>query len=126
VNKLYKKITAAKPSTLTLSFIAVALTIFLLGGGLYTIIMKPLPAPYYGGRFIFLYPKLSEQLGAENIIVPVLYSLGILGLIFIYQSTRYAYKPRQAYMMVLVGITLLLIAYMSLEAIVSRKLAGVY
>jgi Ca2+/Na+ antiporter len=96
--------------------------VFLLGGGLYDIIMKPLPAVYYGGRFIFLYPQLSEQFVADSITATILYSLGVIGLMSIYQSTKYAYKPRQAYMMFLVGITLLLLAYILLEAIIKSKI----
>jgi hypothetical protein len=122
MNRLYKRITTIKPSTLTLSVIVVAFAVFLLGGGLYTLIMKPFPAVYYGGRFIFLYPGLSEQFGTENIVVPVLYAFGVIGLISIYQSTKYAYKPRQAYMMFLAGISLLLIAYIALEYLIKSKL----
>jgi hypothetical protein len=122
MNRLYKRISTAKPSTLALSVMAVAFAVFLLGGGLYDIIMKPLPAVYYGGRFIFLYPQLSEQFVTDSIIATILYSLGVIGLISIYQSTKYAYKPRQAYMMFLVGVTLLLIAYIFLEAIIKSKI----
>ncbi|MGB9713649.1 MAG: hypothetical protein ACPLZC_01570 [Candidatus Bathyarchaeales archaeon] len=122
MNRLYKRISTAKPSTLALSVLVVAFAVFLLGGGLYNIIMKPLPAVYYGGRFIFLYPQLSEQFVTDSIIATILYSLGVIGLISIYQSTKYAYKPRQAYMMFLVGITLLLIAYIFLEAIIKSKI----
>jgi len=122
MNRLYKRISTAKPSTLALSIMAVAFAVFLLGGGLYDIIMKPLPAVYYGGRFIFLYPQLSEQFVTDSIIATILYSLGVIGLISIYQSTKYVYKPRQAYMMFLVGVTLLLIAYIFLEAIIKSKI----
>jgi hypothetical protein len=124
LQKLYRKISTAKPSHLILSVITIAITIFLFGGGLYVIIMKPYPAAYYGGRFIFLYPGLSEQLVTDSIIAAILYSLGIIGLIVIYQSTKYAYKPRQAYMMLLVGVALLLIAYIFLEVAVQRKISG--
>jgi len=42
----------------------------------------------------------------------------------IYQSTKYVYKPRQAYMMMIVGIVLLLLAYIFLEASIQIKLSG--
>lgn len=122
INRFYRKVSTAKPSTLILSTIAIAAAVFLFGGGLYTIIMKPLPAVYYGGRFLFLYPQLSEQFVSDSIIAMILYSLGIIGAITLYQSTKYAYKPRQAYMMFLVGIVLLLIAYIFLEATIQIKL----
>lgn len=122
INRFYRKVSTAKPSTFILSTIAIAVAVFLFGGGLYTIIMKPLPAVYYGGRFLFLYPQLSEQFVSDSIIAMILYSLGVIGAITLYQSTKYAYKPRQAYMMFLVGIVLLLIAYIFLEATIQIKL----
>jgi hypothetical protein len=86
--------------------------------------MKPLPAVYYGGRFLFLYPQLSEQFISDSIVAMTVYGLGIIGLLVIYQSTKYVYKPRQAYMMMIVGIVLLLLAYIFLEASIQIKLSG--
>jgi hypothetical protein len=57
-------------------------------------------------------------------VATILYSFGIIGLIVMYQSTKYAYKPRQAYMMFIVGIILLLIAYIFLEATIRLKVGG--
>ena len=91
---------------------------------MYTIIMKPLPSVYYGGRFLFLYPQLSEQFVTDSVIAMILYSLGIIGLILMYQSTKYAYKPRQAYMMFVVGTVLIFIAYILLETTINIKLGG--
>jgi hypothetical protein len=125
INKFYQRVSAAKPSTFILSVIAIAIAIFLFGGGLYNIIMRPLPAVYYSGRFIFIYPQLSEQFITDSIVATTLYSLGILGLIFMYQSTKYAYKPRQAYMMFIVGIMLIFLAYVLLEAAIQIKLTRV-
>jgi hypothetical protein len=124
MNRFYRRISTAKPSTLILSIIAIAIAIFLFGGGLYDIIMKPLSAVYYSGRFYFLYPELGSQFITDSIVATVLYSIGIIGLIVMYQSTKYAYKPRQAYMMLLVGIILLFIAYIFLEAAIRIKLGG--
>ena len=124
INRFYRKISTAKPSTLILSAIAIAIAVFLFGGGLYTIIMKPLPSVYYGGRFLFLYPQLSEQFVTDSVIAMILYSLGIIGLILTYQSTKYAYKPRQAYMMFVVGTVLIFTAYILLETTINIKLGG--
>ena len=42
----------------------------------------------------------------------------------IYQSSKSAYKPRQAYMMLVIGVTLLLIAYIFLEGAIAFKSSG--
>jgi len=124
MSKLYRKISTIKPSTLILSIIAMGIAIFLFGGGLYDIIMQPYPAVYYSGRFVFLYPQLSEQFIGDSIVAMILYTLGISGAVIMYQSTKYAYKPRQAYMMFLVGVVLLFLAYILLETTVEIKLSG--
>ena len=123
-NKLYRRISTTKPSTLILAIVAISATIFLFGGGLYDLIMKPLPSVYYGGRFIFLYPQLSDQFISDSLVSMSLYTLGIVGLITLYQSTKYAYKPRQAYMMFIMGIVFLMIAYIMLEVTIQIKLHG--
>ena len=117
LTKLYRTISTARPSNLILPLIAIGVAVFLLGGGLYDIIMKPLPAVYYQGRFLFIYPQLTEQFISDSIVVMTIYSLGVAGLLVVYQSTKSIYKPRQAYMMLLIGISLLALAYIFLEAI---------
>lgn len=123
LNRLYRKISTTRPSTLLLSAIVIAIAIFLFGGGLYNLIRRPLPSAYGGGgTFIFLYPQLSEQFITDSIIATILYSLGVIGVLAVYQSTKYAYKPRQAYMVFLVGVALLLIAYIFLETAIHIKM----
>lgn len=117
LTRLYRTISTARPSNLILPLIAIGVAVFLLGGGLYDIIMKPLPAVYYQGRFLFIYPQLTEQFIGDSIVVMTVYSLGVAGLLVVYQSTKSIYKPRQAYMMLLMGVSLLLLAYVFLEAI---------
>ncbi len=125
LSRFYRRISTAKPSTLILAIIALAITIFMLGGGLYDVVMKPLPSVYTQSRgFLFLYPQLSEQFISDSIIAATLYVLGVVGLLAIYQSTKYAYRPRQAYMTFLVGALLLFMAYVVLEATIQIKIAG--
>ena len=124
MNKLYRRISNIRPSATILSILAMAFAVFLFGGGLYDIIMKPYPAVYYGGRFIFLYPDLSMQFISDSIEAMMLFTLGVVGLVAVYQSTKYAYKPRQAYMLFLVGVVLLFLTYILLEATVQLKISG--
>jgi hypothetical protein len=126
-NRFYRKISTTKPSTTILSVIAIAIAIFFFGGGLYNVIRRPLPSAYVelpgGGRFLFLYPQLSEQFITDSIVAMILYSLGIIGAIVMYQSTKYAYKPRQAYLMFLIGVAFLIMAYIFLESTIQIKLS---
>jgi hypothetical protein len=126
LNNVYRRISSMEPSTFVLSMIAIAVAVFLFGGGLYDLIMTPYPAIYSNstGGFIFLYPRLSEQFISDSIVAIILYALGTIGLIAIYQSTKYAYKPRQAYMTFMIGIVLLFLSYIFIEATIHIKLGG--
>jgi len=124
LNRIYRTLTNSRPSNLIIPIAAIGFAVFLFGGGLYDIIMQPLPAVYYGGRFLFLYPQLSEQFIGDSIVAMTVYALGIKGLLAVYQSTKYVYKPRQAYMMMIIGVVLLLLAYIFLEASIQIKISG--
>ena len=124
LSRWFSKISTAKPSALITSIIVISSAVFLFGGGLYTIIIQPLPSAYYNNRFYFLYPDLSAQFISDTVIATMLYALGFIGLLAIYQSTKYAYKPRQAYMMLAVGVALLFLAYIFLEDSIQIKLGG--
>lgn len=116
LRRWFDKISNTKPSSLAISIIIIGYALFLFGGGLFTIISSPLPSYYIEGTgFLFIYPELSQQFISDTIIAVMLYAIGFIGLLTIYQSTKYAYKPRQAYMMLIIGVTLLLLAYIFLE-----------
>jgi hypothetical protein len=121
MGRWFQRISTAKPSTFVVTALLLSYTIFLFGGGLLTIISQPLPSAYYNGVFYFLYPDLGEQFISDTIISVMLYAIGFAGLLTIYTSTKYAYKPRQAYMMVVIGATLLLLSYIFIEAAIQIK-----
>jgi len=124
LNKLYRMISTTKPSDLLIPLLSIAFAVFMLGGGLYDWIVKPLPAVYYNGQFLFLYPSLSDQFIGDTVVAIACYALGIIGLLAVYQSTKYVYKPRQAYMMLIIGIVLVLLAYILLQASLQFKVSG--
>jgi hypothetical protein len=117
VQKTYWKIITAKPSIFLVAVIVVATCIFLLGGGLYDLLEKPLVAVVAtGGRIIVFYPyTINEQFLMESIVVMVGYVIGVVGFLLTYQSTKYAYRPRQAYILLLVGCVLIITAYIFIE-----------
>ncbi len=122
LSKFYRRISTARPSAFLLAIAAIAFAIFMFGGGLYDVISRPLPAVYYNNQFIFLYPQLSEQFVSDSVVSMILYAFGVIGLILAYQSTKYAYKPRTAYLTFVVGAVLMVIAYVFLEITIQIKL----
>jgi hypothetical protein len=122
LSRWFRRISTAKPSTFIVSLVVIASAVFLFGGGIFTVTLKPLPSAYVNGRFYFLYPNVGQQFVSDTIISVMLYVMGFVGLLIIYQSTKYAYKPRQAYMMLVIGVALLFLAYVFLEESIHIKL----
>ena len=117
MQKAYWKIVTTKPSIFVIAVLAVAASIFLLGGGVYDLLEKPLLAIIQtSGRIVVYYPyALNEQFLVESAIIMITYAIGFVGLILTYQSTKYVYRPRQAYILLLVGCILIIISYIFTE-----------
>ena len=117
IQKVYWKTVTAKPSTLLLAAIAVSVSVFLLGGGIFDILEKP-PIAYTNseGKIIISDDRgLNMQLLGESAASMVFYSLGIVGLILTYQSTKYVARAREALTTLLIGLALFIIAWMLVE-----------
>jgi hypothetical protein len=116
LQKTYERIITAKPSLFLVGVSAVALAFFLLSGGIYDVLIKPIVAYFAsGGQMLVFYPSLSEQFLLESIMVIIFYAIGFAGFLIAYRSTKYAYNPRQAYRFLLVGCVLLIIAIVLTE-----------
>jgi hypothetical protein len=128
LSRWFRKITTNAPVAFLVTVVGLSYTVFLLGGGLYTLIGPDAaahqPSAYVNGRFYFLYPDISHQFIADTIISCILYGMGFVGLLAIYQSSKSAYKPRQAYMLLVVGVAFLLLAYVFLEGSIQFKATG--
>jgi len=121
--KTYQKITTAKPSVFLVAIIVAGFSIFLLGGGIYDILEQPLLGIPIGQRIIFFYPgTLSEQTILDSLYAMLSYFFGVVGILLMYQSTKYAYRPRQAFMLLLVGAVFFLMAYFLMENLIYVKL----
>jgi len=123
LRRAYWKILTAKPSVFVVAAIVTAVSLFLLAGGVYDILEKPLGAIPFGRRVLFFYPyTLQAQAVFESVVVMVAYAMGVVGILLMYQSTKYAYKPRQAFMMLLSGVVMIVLAYVFIENLVFSKL----
>ena len=52
----------------------------------------------------------------------ILYALGVSGFILIYQSTKYVYRPRQAYLMLVIGVSIVALTYIFVELSLRQKI----
>ncbi|MGD6852081.1 MAG: hypothetical protein ACQCN6_08485 [Candidatus Bathyarchaeia archaeon] len=122
LSRWFRKLSTNAPSTSILSVVLISYAIFLFGGGLFTLINQPPASAFFNNRFYFLYPELSNQFVADTIISVFLYALGFVGLLAIYQGAKSANKPRQAYMLLIVGVTFVLLSYIFLEGSILFKI----
>ena len=121
--KAYQKITTTKPSVFLVAAIAAGVSVFLLGGGIYDILEQPLLGIPIGSRILFFYPgTLNAQTILDSMFAMISYLFGLVGILVMYQSTKYAYRPRQAYIMLLVGAMFFLLAYFLMENLIYAKL----
>ena len=124
LSRWFSRVSTMKPSNLLFTIIIMSGSVLLLGGIVYDVVIQPLPAVYVNNRFYFLYPQLNEQFIFDTVVSGILYVAGFIGLLAIYQSARNAYNPRQAYMTMIVGATLVLISYIFLEYFIRLKASG--
>jgi hypothetical protein len=124
LSKWFKSVTT-HPSALIIIVIFIGFAVFLLAGVIYTVTTEGILTSYYdGSKFYFLYPNLSEQFIADTVISAILYLMGFAGLLSIIQSVRSANKPRQAYMLMVIGISLIVLSYICLESAINIKQQG--
>ncbi|MCL5949108.1 MAG: OST3/OST6 family protein [Candidatus Bathyarchaeota archaeon] len=123
LSRWIRRVTTNAPAITVVTIVGLCYAVFLFGGGLYLLIEQPIPSYYNSqtGTFYFLYPSLSYQFGADTIIAIALYAMGFVGLMAIYQSAKNASKPRQAYMLLLIGVTFVLLSYLFLESAILAK-----
>jgi len=124
MSRRFRRLSNFKISTMTIGLVAIAFATFLYGGGLLTIVDQPPISIYTGETFYFLYPALDGQFVMDTVFSIILYAIGIAGLLFIYRSTKSAFKPRQAYMGLIIGAMLVLLAYIFLEGAILTKMRG--
>jgi len=122
LRRTYRKISTVKPSIFIVAIVVTAFSLFLLAGGVYDILEGPMLVTPWGRGVLFFYPHLQGQNLGESVGVMVSYGIGVAGILLMYQSTKYAYKPRQAFIMLLSGIVLILIAYIYIENAIFGKM----
>jgi hypothetical protein len=123
MRKAYQRLVRARPSFYLLAIIVSAISIFFFGGGIYDLLVRPPPALSSSGTTFFYYPGLQGQLLPESLVAMFLFAVGFIGFFVIYMSTKYAYKPRQAFLLLMCGAVFIIIAYVFAELLLLLKLS---
>ena len=111
------------PSASFTTIILLVFSIFVLGGGIYNIMEKPLAiTPGSGRTWTFYVPyDINRQALNESIIVMLFFVIGIAGYFICYLSTKYVYSPRRAWILALIGICMLLIGFIGCQHSLNLK-----
>jgi hypothetical protein len=124
ISRWFRKISTMQPSSFAITVAVMGVAVLLFSGITYDIVNQPLPSYYTGSRFYFLYPSLGEQFLFDTVAAVILYVAGLVGLLALHRSSRHAYNPRQAYMTMVIGITLVFVSYLFLEYFIYAKQYG--
>jgi hypothetical protein len=112
-----------KPSTTVLALAVVLFIGFVLAGGVYDILEHPislLPTSY--GYSVVIQGTLGQQTLNESLIAAFLYFLGVAGLYMLLRSTRYAYRPRNAYLLLILGTLTVLCVVAYSTSLINTKI----
>jgi hypothetical protein len=126
----FRRISTMQPSSLLVTVVVMSVAVLLLSGTVYNIVNQPMLAYSTNTRFYFFYTSafgtngLSEQFVFDTVIAATLYAAGLIGLLALHQSARHAFNPRQAYMVLTIGVALVFISYLFLEYVIHIKIFG--
>jgi len=114
-----------RPS-ITVSLVAIlAFLGFILAGGIYDILERPLSLlPTTSGYSVVIKGTLGQQTLNESLIAGFVYILGLLGLYLLLRSTRFAYRPRNAYLLLILGTLTVLLVVFYADALITSKIGG--
>lgn len=129
-SRWFRRISTMQPSSLLVTVVVMSVAVLLFSGIVYNIVNQPYLAISTSSRFYFVYTSafggsgLSEQFVFDTVIAATLYAAGLVGLLALHQSARHAFNPRQAYMTMTIGVTLVFISYLFLEYVIYIKING--
>jgi uncharacterized membrane protein len=114
-----------RPST-SATIAAVLMSVgFILAGGIYDILEHPISLLLSSSISPVVIPgTLGQQTLNESLIAAFLYMLGLGGLYMLLRSTRYAYRPRSAYLLLILGTFTVLLAVFYSNSLIAAKIGG--
>jgi hypothetical protein len=114
-----------KLSITTLFIIILAFSVFIFSGGVFAALEKPLALLPSSTGWTFIYRgNINVQTLSESLVSGLLYLIGVAGLYLLYRSIKMAYRPREAYIMLIIGFTITIISVYYLIALMQQKISG--
>ncbi|TXT61380.1 MAG: OST3 / OST6 family protein [Promethearchaeota archaeon] len=120
-----RRISVPSPSK-TLLLIIIYVVLFVLQMGAIYIVYRDTISlgATEGGEPIFLYPSISDQFIIEGIVASLLFLIGSLGFILLYQASKYVYNRSTVLKILVIGFVFILVAFIILQIMLSIKTAS--
>ncbi|MFW9770626.1 MAG: hypothetical protein ACFFBY_10545 [Promethearchaeota archaeon] len=108
----------------TLVVIGIYIILFLLQTGIiYIIYREPIAiGANPQGNPVLFYPDISEAFIIESIVASIFIFLCSIGFILLYQASKYVYNKITAIKILIIGIILVISAFVALQAFITIKL----
>lgn len=108
----------------TLIVIGIYIILFLLQTGIiYIIYREPIAIGANNkGNPVLFYPDIHEAFVIESIVASIFIFLCSIGFILLYQASKYVYNKKTAIKILVIGIILVISAFVALQAFISIKL----
>jgi hypothetical protein len=114
--------TPSRPPSIVLFGIVFVAVMFILGGNIYTLVRTPPPiASDSSGNAILIAPGTDVQLGLEGIVASVIVAIGTIGLGLVYYSSRYVFQPGYATRLLILGMIIAGVAFLTFSYLYSLK-----
>ena len=123
------RILTTKPSIAIMTVAMMTFAVFVLAGGVYSLVEimsgRALTMIPIASGWTFVYPgNLNMQTINESLISGMLYFLGAMGFYLVLRSARLTYRPRQAYLTLIIGLMLVLLVVYYSSAILQSKVTA--
>jgi len=125
--KFYRRgITMPSPSK-ALGLIFIYAILFALQTGVIYLMIRETPAlgADPAGEPIFLYPSINESFIVEGLVASILMFISSTGFLLLYQASKYSYKKNLALRILVIGVLLIVGAFIGLQYMVASKLGNV-
>jgi len=123
-----ERVSCQNSSTTTIGYLLLIVSIFIISGGVYDILEKPIaliPSPSNPVP-LFFYPGISAQTLNESIQTFFLFIIGTIGGILVLRSTRYTYKPRESAILLYIGLIMITVGYLGCISVLTSKAPGIW
>jgi len=109
----------------SIAVIGIYIILFLLQTGIVYLVFRGTPAlgsDPDSDAPLFLYPNINESFIIEAIVASIFIFLCSIGFILLYQASKHVYNKNIAVRFLVLGIILILTAFVTLQAMVTIKL----